>query len=503
MTELPQRFKERMRELLGNEYEAFEASYEQEKVQGLRFNSLKTKEGREPDWEEAGVKTLAAENAKLLNMELTPVPWVKEGYYYPLDARPGKHPFHEAGLYYIQEPSAMSVVEFLNPKPGENVLDLCAAPGGKSSHIASRLKGEGFLLSNEIHPGRAKILSQNMERMGVGNCVVTNEDAASLAKVFPQFFDRIAVDAPCSGEGMFRKEEEAVRQWSEDHVKMCAARQREILEDAASMLKPGGTMVYSTCTFAPEENEGTILAFLKSHDDFYLEERECPKGLMAAVPQWAFFGADKEDDSERDLAGENGIEKYHLERAFRIMPHKTEGEGHFMAVLRRKEDGMGFSGKRSLPAYMDLKKEKDVLKELHRFLEETLTEPEVLKKRKEYLRFGDQLYLLPPQMVSLKGLKVLRPGLHIGTIKKNRFEPSHALALWLFPEDAKVQKEVEPDGTEAVKYLKGETLTGDTGMSAPCEKGWVLICTGNVSLGWGKMAAGTIKNHYPKGLRWM
>ncbi len=302
---------------------------------------------------------------------------------------------------------------------------------------------------------------------------------------------------------MFRKEEEAVRQWSEDHVKMCAARQREILEDAASMLKPGGTMVYSTCTFAPEENEGTILAFLKSHDDFYLEERECPKGLMAAVPQWAFFGADKEDDSERDLAGENGIEKYHLERAFRIMPHKTEGEGHFMAVLRRKEDGMGFSGKRSLPAYMDLKKEKDVLKELHRFLEETLTEPEVLKKRKEYLRFGDQLYLLPPQMVSLKGLKVLRPGLHIGTIKKNRFEPSHALALWLFPEDAKVQKEVEPDGTEAVKYLKGETLTGDTGMSAPCEKGWVLICTGNVSLGWGKMAAGTIKNHYPKGLRWM
>ena len=169
MTELPQRFKERMRELLGNEYEAFEASYEQEKVQGLRFNSLKTKEGREPDWEEAGVKTLAAETAKLLNMELTPVPWVKEGYYYPLDARPGKHPFHEAGLYYIQEPSAMSVVEFLNPKPGENVLDLCAAPGGKSSHIASRLKGEGFLLSNEIHPGRAKILSQNMERMGVGS----------------------------------------------------------------------------------------------------------------------------------------------------------------------------------------------------------------------------------------------------------------------------------------------------------------------------------------------
>ena len=187
---------------------------------------------------------------------------------------------------------------------------------------------------------------------------------------------------------------------------------------------------------------------------------------------------------------------------YRIMPHKTEGEGQFMAVLRRKEDGMAFRKKKPACLYGSAKRKRCV-KRTAPFLEETLTEPEVLQKRKEYLRFGDQLYLLPPQMVSLKGLKVLRPGLHIGTIKKNRFEPSHALALWLFPEDAKVQKEVEPDGTEAVKYLKGETLTGDTGMSAPCEKGWVLICTGNVSLGWGKMAAGTIKNHYPKGLRWM
>lgn len=488
--ELPEAFLKRMKELLGEEFPAFLESYEAERVQGLRWNPLKG----EPS-------SLALRYGKRFG--LSPVSWCAEGNYYDQKTRPGKHALHEAGIYYIQEPSAMAVTVLLDPQPGERILDLCAAPGGKTTHIAGRMRNQGLLVSNEIHPARAKILSRNVERMGIGNCVVTNEDSGRLRLYFPEFFDRIVVDAPCSGEGMFRKEEEAVRQWSEDHVKMCAARQREILEDAASMLKPGGTMVYSTCTFAPEENEGTILAFLKSHDDFYLEERECPKGLMAAVPQWAFFGADKEDDSERDLAGENGIEKYHLERAFRIMPHKTEGEGHFMAVLRRKEDGMGFSGKRSLPAYMDLKKEKDVLKELHRFLEETLTEPEVLKKRKEYLRFGDQLYLLPPQMVSLKGLKVLRPGLHIGTIKKNRFEPSHALALWLFPEDAKVQKEVEPDGTEAVKYLKGETLTGDTGMSAPCEKGWVLICTGNVSLGWGKMAAGTIKNHYPKGLRWM
>ena len=500
MITLPQRFKERMKELLGEEYSAFEASYEQEKVQGLRFNSLKTKEGREDDWEEKGVKSLAEKTSQVLQMELTPVSWVKEGYYYPLEARPGKHPFHEAGLYYIQEPSAMAVVELLDPKPGENILDLCAAPGGKSSHIASRLKGEGFLLSNEIHPGRAKILSQNMERMGVGNCVVTNEDAGSLAKFFVQFFDRIAVDAPCSGEGMFRKEEEAVKQWSEDHVKMCAARQKEILEDAASMLKPGGTMVYSTCTFAPEENEGTILSFLQEHEDFYLEERECPEGLMNAVPKWAFYGHEKTEETEEIFTA---IEQFHLERAFRIMPHKTEGEGHFMAVLRRREDSGEFTGKRSQPSYIDPKKEKEVMEELHRFLDKTLIEPELLKKREEYLRFGDQLYLLPPQMVSLKGLKVLRPGLHIGTVKKNRLEPSHAFALWLRPEQVKVWKELAPDSVDAVKYLKGETLNAAADMSVPCEKGWVLICTGNLSLGWGKMAAGIIKNHYPKGLRWM
>ena len=281
---------------------------------------------------------------------------------------------------------------------------------------------------------------------------------------------------------------------------MCAARQKEILEDAASMLKPGGTMVYSTCTFAPEENEGTILSFLQEHEDFYLEERECPEGLMNAVPKWAFYGHEKTEETEEIFTA---IEQFHLERAFRMMPHKTEGEGHFMAVLRRREDSGEFTGKRSQPSYIDPKKEKEVMEELHRFLDKTLIEPELLKKREEYLRFGDQLYLLPPQMVSLKGLKVLRPGLHIGTVKKNRLEPSHAFALWLRPEQVKVWKELAPDSVDAVKYLKGETLNAATDMSVSCEKGWVLICTGNLSLGWGKMAAGIIKNHYPKGLRWM
>ena len=322
MADLPVRFEERMKVLLGEEYPAFAASYDKERVQGLRFNSLKfpdririqdavgsgenreagkngeAKEIREAKavceakvtWEEAG----AAEAAKQIGQEtgftLERIPWVKEGYYYSGSSRPGKHPYHEAGLYYIQEPSAMAVVELLDPRPGERVLDLCAAPGGKSSHIASRMKGSGFLLSNEIHPARARILSQNMERMGVRNAVVSNEDAQSLAGTFDHFFHKIVVDAPCSGEGMFRKDEDARSQWSEEHVKMCAARQGEILDHAASMLAPGGRMVYSTCTFAPEENEGSIAAFLGRHSGFCLEEVDGYEGFTRGNAGWAVYG---------------------------------------------------------------------------------------------------------------------------------------------------------------------------------------------------------------------
>ena len=261
MTDLPVRFEERMRALLGEEYPAFAASYDKERVQGLRFNSLKFPDGRgdaagsgkdgkdKGTWEDTGAAEAAERVRQETGFTLERIPWVKEGYYYSGDNRPGKHPYHEAGLYYIQEPSAMAVVELLDPGPGERVLDLCAAPGGKSSHIASRMKGTGFLLSNEIHPARARILSQNMERMGVRNAVVSNEDAQSLAGIFGRFFHKIVVDAPCSGEGMFRKDEEARSQWSEEHVKMCAARQGEILDHAAAMLAPGGRMVYSTCTY--------------------------------------------------------------------------------------------------------------------------------------------------------------------------------------------------------------------------------------------------------------
>lgn len=256
---LPEAFQEKMKELLGGEYGDFVKSYEKERVQGLRFNQLKVNTDEIPD----GMRS---------EFQLKKIPWVKEGYYYQGQSRPGKHVWHEAGVYYIQEPSAMAVVELLDPKPGDMVLDLCAAPGGKSTHIASRMKGEGLLISNEIHPARVKILSQNVERMGIANAVVTNENSRKLTDYFPEFFDKIVVDAPCSGEGMFRKDEGARDEWSPANVRLCADRQAEILDNAAVMLKGGGRLVYSTCTFSPEENEGSIQAFLERHPEFFVEQ---------------------------------------------------------------------------------------------------------------------------------------------------------------------------------------------------------------------------------------
>ena len=260
--QLPQAFTEKMKALLGAEYDAFAESYQKERVQGLRFNTLKG--SSQQMYEEYRER-----------FGLTPVPWCSEGYYYQAETRPGRCDLHEAGVYYIQEPSAMAVVQLLDPGPGEKVLDLCAAPGGKTSHVACRLQGQGLLVSNEIHPARARILSQNVERMGIANAVVTNEDAGRLADAFPGFFDKIVVDAPCSGEGMFRKDEQARAEWSEENVRICADRQQMILDHAAVMLRPGGRLVYSTCTFSPEEDEDGIAEFLKRHPEF----------SVAAVPE--------------------------------------------------------------------------------------------------------------------------------------------------------------------------------------------------------------------------
>lgn len=444
-----------MQTLLQDEYDAFIRSYEEEKNQGLRINTLK----------------ISIDEFLQINPFTTEkIPWVKEGYFYPNNERPGKHPYHEAGLYYIQEPSAMAVGELVDPKPGEYILDLCAAPGGKTTHLASKMNGEGLLVSNEIHPQRAKILSQNVERMGIKNAIVTNETPERLAARFPSFFDRILVDAPCSGEGMFRKDEEARLHWSPDNVTICANRQDDILEYAQSMLKPGGRLVYSTCTFSPEENEGTISRFLEKYPLFEIEQVEVYEGFSQGRADWV----------------ENAASN--IEQTIRIWPHLVKGEGHYIAVLKKKDGDEALRMK-----YPKQKLDPKMMKAYQDFAGETLN----IMPFGYFLAFNDQLYGLPEEVPTLEKLKVLRPGLHLGTFKKNRFEPSHALALALRKDEAKNVSNLSADSDEIISYLKGEVLQA----SGP--KGWHLITVDGYSIGWGKLAGNMMKNHYPKGLRWM
>lgn len=472
---LPQDFLDRMQGMLGEESIRFVKSLEEERFQALRLNPLK----RDKDNKTAGMLLQQT-------FHLTPVSWEPNGYYYEAADQPGRHPYHEAGLYYIQEPSAMAPVPLLQVQPGERVLDLCAAPGGKSTQLAAALRGKGLLVSNEIHPARARILSENIERMGISNACVINETPQRLAQLFPAYFDKLLVDAPCSGEGMFRKNEDAGEQWSMENVELCAQRQDEILNQAALMLREGGRMVYSTCTFAPAENEGTVSRFLQSHPDFALLsiEKECFEDKAGAHtadgrPEWI----------AEDMPG--------LKETLRLWPHYVQGEGHFAAVLVKKtqdtlEEATKEEHHRRLAA-TGLEKGFPVkeLGEAAAFIRDSLQPG--WSNGGSYLRFGEQLYLMPEEMPGLRGLKVLRPGLHLGTLKKNRFEPSHALALAL--SQTQVKQVWELDCAAAQAYLRGETFLAEG------EKGWYLLCVNGYSIGWGKLAGGIMKNHYPKGLR--
>lgn len=445
MQNLPQEFLYRMEKMLGEEYPSFWASYEGQKKQGLRINTLKLKD----------LSTLGEFN-------LTPIDWCKEGYYFNADERPGKSVLHEGGAYYIQEPSAMSVVESMDIRKGDFVLDLCAAPGGKSSQIACKLDGEGLLISNEIIPSRAKILSQNIERMGVRNCVVLNESPDKLSQRFAGLFDKILVDAPCSGEGMFRKNPTAIDEWSLQNVKSCKARQLDILKEAVKMLASDGIIAYSTCTFSIEENEEVISEFLENNADFEVVGSKYKFCSGYAV----------------------GDERFHtqLAKTNRIFPHKFDGEGHFFAILKRK--GQIARGKYAVQAQRcDIK----ALKEFKAWQGENLN-----VTFDANLSFGQTLYAMPDGTPKLDGLKVERVGLQLGEYKKNRFIPSHSLAMALKPAEAK--RYVELDEDTARKYLSGYTFGSDV-------KGWALAVYKGISLGWCKGDGECAKNHYPKGLR--
>ena len=478
MMNLPIEFEKKMKAFLGNEWDDFLYSYDNNRFQALRFNTLKV---QSPEERMRILKVLGISSDKRVS-------WADEAYYFDENVRPGKHPYHEMGLYYIQEPSAMSAAALLAPKPGMRVLDLCAAPGGKSTQLATYLGDRGLLVSNEINTQRSRILSQNIERMGIKNAIVTNEDSFVLASHFPGFFNAIQVDAPCSGEGMFRKLPEAIEQWSMENVAICATRQKEILDNAAVMLKPGGVIVYSTCTFSKEENEDVIEYFLERHPDFTLEEME------------------------------------------RFWPHKVDGEGHFVAKLVRRgsvnelgadydlcEDSCNKVEDTGLKADRKTKKNKNSknrknetkpaltkenMKLLTEFLDETISEDMAAWiKNSRLVMFGEQLYRLPDMEVDIKGLKVQRAGLHIGEFKKQRFEPSHSLALALKLSEAKNVVKLTWDDPQTIGFFNGQSVMLSDEQTAECKKGWALVCVDGYPAGWGKVNGAQVKNHYPKGLR--
>lgn len=453
---IPEEFHRKMKHLLGEEAEKFLAALQKHPVKGLRINQLKTK--KESFWPNAP-------------FSLSQVPFCQDGFYFDeTKDEPGKHPYHAAGLYYIQEPSAMLPAQILGAKPGEAVLDLCAAPGGKTTQIAAMMNNKGILVSNEINAKRAKVLSENIERLAITNAIVMNERPEKLPQQFPNYFDRILVDAPCSGEGMFRKDETAAQFWSSEHVKKCSFTQKELLHIAYRMLKPGGTIVYSTCTFSPEENEQVIESFIQTHSDM----------MIAEIPKEAGF------DSGRVEWTTSGMTE--ISKTVRLWPHKIKGEGHFAAKLIKK----------GVPEAIRIPLAKSNVKKKHlpefdqfvqSFLKTKLTGTLYLRKQ--------QLYLLPENCPDFSAMKVLRAGLHLGELKKNRFEPNHHLALLLKPEEAQFSYSLSSKENEWQKYLKGEAIS----TSKHQNRGWLLMTIDGYSIGWGKEVQGTIKNFYPKGLR--
>ena len=457
-----------MQPLLGAEAEAFLASLAEPARAGLRVNTFKCS----PE-----------SFRKLSPWPVENVPWCGSGFLLndqPTSnpVRPGLHPLHRAGVYYLQEPSAMAVAEALAPEPGEWVVDLAAAPGGKATHLASLMQNKGLLVANEVTGSRVRALGENLERLGVRHALITSESVEKLAARWGAAFDRVLLDAPCSGEGMFRKSAEALTQWSEYLIESCAARQDGLLGEAAKLVKPGGVLVYSTCTFAPEENEAVIAAFLQTHPEFGL----LPLTLNGAQPGRPDWTADAPDD---------------LKHTARFWPHLNPGEGHFIAKLRRgsgrTSECSNAEARRKTAAATPLPRQaKDLW---NTFVGETFRNAPLLDALLT-LR-GEQLYAVPETLPELMGLRTLRSGVWLGTLKKNRFEPAHSLALALTRDELSGVRTLDfgAQSPELRRYLQGDVL------ETSGEDGWLVVTVSGFALGWGRLNRGTLKNFYPKGLR--
>lgn len=453
---LPSEFISKYQRLLGAEADDFLASFDEESLGGFRINPLKAK----PE------ETIAGATGK--------VEYVPTGYRGPVN---GKSLDHVAGAIYSQEPSAMYVGEVVDPLPGERVLDLCAAPGGKTTHLVAKMGDQGLLVANEIFRKRALVLAENLERWGTRSTVVTNESPADLEKQFPQFFDRILVDAPCSGEGMFRKEPAGIEYWNPDYPAECANRQKKILASAMKMLKPGGTLVYSTCTFAPEEDEQNAAWLLAEYPDLTMVEIKKYPGMDDGRPAWA--------DGNPELT-----------KAVRLFPHHIKGEGHFIAKFKK-------AGSSDEPIARPKKKHKKrkgnkqlgITKEEQKLFADFCQWLMPEYRAHHLLTYGDQLYDLPAGIDSVDGLTVLRPGLHLGTFKKRRFEPALAWALTLRP--GMTDREISLTDDQWRQYVHGDVITA----ASDQQNGWYLLTCQGLACGFGKLVNGTVKNFYPKGLR--
>jgi len=454
---IPKEFEKKYRKLMSSsEYSDFMTALNNPPVTGLRVNRLKISLTR---WNE-----IAPFGNK-------PVPWSEDGFYIDGGSRPGAHPYYHAGLYYIQEPSAMFPAETLGAGPGDRVLDLCAAPGGKTVRLAAGMKNQGILLSNDINPKRIKALVKNIEINGIVNAVVTNESPEKLADEYENYFNKILLDVPCSGEGMFRKDADALKSWNRYKSDELQGLQREIFKSAYRMLSPGGTLVYSTCTFNPEENEQNIAFFLKTNPDLFLIDIPKKNGIEPGRPDWA--------DGNPEL-----------EKAARLWPHKIKGEGHFTALMGRT----GEAGRQNGSVLSDEPGNSfrcEPGSSFNRFCDRMLVNP----PQGVFHKKGEELYILPAGYEYTQKLRAVKTGLYLGTESHHGFEPSQSFIMAMKWENLKHRKSFSLSDPDLMRYLKGETLLREG------EYGYIALGVDGFPLGWGKIGENGLKNLYPKGWR--
>lgn len=447
--DLPLVYLDKMKSLLQHDYESYIDSFKQKNFVGIRVNTLKIS---------------VSQFKKLTNFDLEPVSWCDTGFYYNNNTRPAKSYFYNAGLFYIQEPSAMSTASVIPIEPDDKVLDICAAPGGKSTQIACKLSNKGVLVSNDISTSRCRALAKNIELFGIKNAIITNETPKNLSQKFKGYFNKIIVDAPCSGEGMFRKDKDSIKAWSQDKIKLCCNLQKEILFYAKEMLDFGGIIAYSTCTFEPKENEQIINQFLNENPEFELLDFDKTNGFENGKSEWV----------KDDFVNKN------IHKCGRLWPHKVNGEGHFLALLK----------KTGQPKNIEIKKIKSIDKKFINECEQFFKKNLNISLFENLLLHKTSLFSVP-KGIDLSGLRVFKSGFYLGDVKTKRFAPSQSLAMALKKDDAKFIINFNINDLNLTKYLKGESFKID------CDNdGWHLVCLKGYPIGWAKVQNKRLKNKY-------